>query len=388
MNERARSTGGRTQVIVAAIMLVTLVGVSLSTSGPLVALEMERWGTSSTIAGLTATLAGLGTVLMVPLVPALARRHGVHAVLAGGLIVSALALAAFPFLPDLLSWSVLRFLLGAGIGIVFTLSEFWINAAADPARRGLVMGAYATTLYLGFASGPALLTLFGTGGTLPYLVTAAIMLLGLIPLMLAGGATPVLEKPPSASVLRFVRATPTATFAALMFGAVETGIFVQLPVHNVRLGFSEREAALLLSAFTLGNVLFQLPLGWLSDRFDRRKVLLAIALASTLLAAALPLAASYFWRFAALLFVLGGVSGALYTIGLAHLGSRFSGTDLASANAAFVMLYSVGLMVGPPAIGLGMDAWGGYGLPAILVAMLGAYAGLVTIRILKTRSQA
>ncbi|MCA1952965.1 MAG: MFS transporter, partial [Hyphomicrobiales bacterium] len=168
--------------------------------------------------------------------------------------------------------------------------------------------------------------------------------------------------------------------------AVETGLFVQLPVHNVRVGFSEHEAALLLSAFTLGNVLFQLPLGLLSDRLDRRTMLLALALLSAGFAAALPLAQPAFWPFAALLHVFGGISGALYTVGLAHLGSRFSDADLASANAAFVLLYSLGLMLGPPLIGLGMDAGGAYGLPAILVALLAGYAGIVVLRLSPRRA--
>ncbi|WP_150287730.1 MFS transporter [Rhabdaerophilum calidifontis] len=380
------TAGGGTRVIAAAIALVTLVGLALATSGPLVSLEIERWGVSSTVSGLTATLAGFGTVLMVPLVPGLARRFGIRAMLTAALLATALTLAAFPAVPNLLAWSALRFALGAAIGVIFTLSEFWINAAADPARRGLVMGLYATTLYLGFAAGPAVLALIGTAGALPFLVTAAIILLGLAPLAIAGGAAPGLERAPAAGFTRFIRAAPAATLAAFVFGAVETGLFVQLPVHNVRVGFSEHEAALLLSAFTLGNVLFQLPLGLLSDRLDRRTMLLALALLSAGFAAALPLAQPAFWPFAALLLVFGGISGALYTVGLAHLGSRFSDADLASANAAFVLLYSLGLMLGPPLIGLGMDAGGAYGLPAILVALLAGYAGIVVLRLSPRRA--
>jgi MFS family permease len=373
--------GVQIRVIAAAILLVTLVGISLAVANPLVSLEMERWGVTGVVSGLTATAAGLGTVIAVPLVPRLARRLGVPIVLGASLAIAAGAMALFPFFANVIAWAIIRFVLGCVIGVIFTLSEFWINAAAAPRRRGLIMGIYATALYAGFASGPLLLTLLGTQSALPYLVTAAIMMLGLVPLLLAGGNAPRIDRPASASVLRLVVMVPTATVGALVFGAIETGVVTLLPVHNVRLGYGETDATLLLSAFTLGNVLFQLPIGYLSDRMDRRRLLLGLASLSCLAAALLPQVQAHFWPYASLLFVFGGVSGAIYGIGLAHLGSRFDGADLASANAAFVLLYSLGLMIGPPAVGIGMDRGGGFGLPLALTLLLGFYALLVLARL-------
>lgn len=373
------------RILAAAIALVTLVGVSLSVSAPLLALEMERWGISATISGMTITAAGIGTVLAAPLVPRLALRLGVPVLLGAALAISALAMIAFYLLPGVLWLTLFRFTLGATIGVIFSLSEYWIAAAAPPARRGLVMAIYATALYAGFAAGPILLSTLGTSGALPYLATGAIILAGFVPLLFAARAAPRIDEQPSAPVLRFVLAAPSATFAALMFGAIETAVVTLLPVHNVRLGFAEKDAALLLSAFALGNVLFQIPIGYVSDLMDRRRLLAMLATISTLLSGTiLHVQVAGFWPFAAVLFVLGGVSGAIYNIGLAHLGSRFEGADLASANAAFVMLYSVGLMIGPPLIGLGMEAGGKFGLPLALVAGFAAYAGLVLARMART----
>lgn len=381
MNTQQQAQGGSIRVIVAAVLLITLVGVALAVSNPLLSLTLEKWGVSGTISGLTATGAGLGTVLAVPLVPRLARAIGVPGLLGLALIGSALGMAAFHYLPGVPAWAILRFLLGCGIGITFTLAEFWINAAAPPARRGIVMGLYATALYAGFAAGPVIFAALGTEGALPFLATGAIMLIGLIPLAMAGKAAPTINQTPSGSVLHFITAAPSATFGAFIFGAVETGMIIMLAVHNVRLGFSQADAALLLSAFTLGNVVFQVPIGLASDRFDRRRLLLAIAAISTILALALPVVATQFWLYAAALFLLGGISGGIYPIALAHIGARFAGSDLASANAAAVMLYSVGLMLGPPLIGFAMEQAGAAGLPLATAMMLGGYALLVLSRL-------
>jgi MFS family permease len=371
----------RLRVILSAVAIVTLVGVSLSVSGPLLALEMERWGTPSTLAGLTATLAGVGNLLFVPFVPRLASQFGVKRLVATMLLVAAGLHLAFWAIPSLWVWAAFRFMLGASIGTLFVLSEYWISAAADPKRRGFIMGAYATALAIGFAIGPLLLMITGTKGLAPYAATALLILTGLLPLTLIGPNAADVHGSPRASVLSFVRLAPAATLAALTVGAIEIGAFTQLPVHGLRMGWPETSAAILVSAFAIGNVLFQMPMGWLADRLDRRKILFGVALSATVIAASLPLTGTAFWPHAGLLMLLGGLVGALYTVGLAHLSSRFVNTDLVSANAAFVMLYSVGQMGGPPLLGAGLDLAGTWGVPATMALVLGIYAIIVATRL-------
>ena len=91
---------------------------------------------------------------------------------------------------------------------------------------------------------------------------------------------------------------------------------------------------------------------------------------------------------AAILFVWGGVVAGLYTIGLAHLGSRLTGRDLASANAAFVLCYGLGMLVGPQAIGIGMDLYGVDGFAYSIAVFFALYLGLAAIRLSRRRAQA
>ncbi len=297
------------------------------------------------------------------------------------LLVSAGLHFAFWALPYLWVWAAFRFMLGASIGTLFVLSEYWISAAADPQRRGFIMGAYATALAIGFAIGPLLLAVTGTQGFAPYAATAALILLGALPLTVIGPNAADVHGSPRASVVSYVRLAPAATLAALTVGAIEIGAFTQLSIHGLRMGWPEASAAMLVSAFAIGNVLFQMPVGWLADRLDRRKILFGIALSATVIAACLPLTGAAFWPHAGLLMLLGGLVGALYTVGLAHLSSRFADADLVSANAAFVMLYSVGQMAGPPLLGAGLDLAGTRGVPAAMALVLGLYAMIVASRL-------
>ena len=183
------------------------------------------------------------------------------------------------------------------------------------------------------------------------------------------------------SFVRYIWLVPTATAAVLVFGAVETGGFALFPIYGARIGYSEADAALLLSMIGLGNVMLQIPMGMLSDRVgDRRHILLGCAVVGLVGTILMPHLAANWHVMAALLFVWGGVVAALYTIGLAHLGSQLSGRDLASANAAFVLCYGLGMVLGPQVIGIGMDVFGTDGFGWSLAVFFAAYIALVVCR--------
>jgi MFS family permease len=371
---------GARSTIAAAILLITLVGLSLSLFIPLLAIEMERMGLSGTMSGLNTAVAGVGTLATVPFVPKLAQRFGLERVILTALAAAAVLAMGFHLLP-FWTWFPLRFGFGAAVGTLFVVSEYWITASAPAERRGMVMGIYATMLSLGFAAGPLVMYVTGTQGVAPYLAGAAIYVLAAVPLLLARGKAPGIAGESHGSVARYMAAVPVATFAGLTFGAVETGSFALFPVYGIRNGLGETSAAMLISIVTAGNVVSQIPLGWLADRADRRKVLLLCAAVGVAGCVAMPFALPNLGVFYAVLFVWGGFIGGIYTVGLAHLSTRYTGAELANANAAFVMLYSIGLILGPPLVGLGIDLAGIHGFAWALAAMLAAYAALVLARI-------
>jgi MFS family permease len=348
--------------IAAAILLVAMVGVGLSLSIPLLSIEMERMGVSGRAIGINTAMAGLASLICVPFVPRLAARFGIGRLIAVSIITAALSFLAFRAFLDFNAWFAIRFVFSAALGALFVLSEYWIASAAPAARRGFVMGIYGTVLALGFAAGPSLLALVGTEGWRPYLTGAALYGLAGLPLLIGRRHLPRLDAAPGHAISRYMLALPLATACGFAFGATETGAFSLLPVYGLRQGMAESQAALLVSAMAVGSVLSQIPLGLLSDRMSRGLLIMILGVIGLVGALLIPIVASYgFGPLATLLVIWGGLTGGLYTVGLAFLAARFTGQDLAGANAAFVMLYNVGLTIGPPATGLGMDLsprWG------------------------------
>lgn len=377
--------GMRWLSISAAIASISVVGIAIGLGVPLLSVILESRGHSATMIGANTAVAGLASILAAPFATPLAARFGVVPVMLVMIVAGGVAFVGFYFAPAFWMWFPLRAVLHFALTVLFILSEFWISTSAPPHRRGLVLGLYATVLSLGFAFGPFLFAQIGSAGFAPFGIAFALVMLAALPVTLAWRESPDMRGPAShagGGFMHYIWLVPMATAAVLVFGAVETGGFALFPVYGSRIGYSEADAALLLTAVGLGNVLLQIPLGLISDRMrDRRHLLVVCALVGLVGVMALPYAAGNWHASAAILFVWGGVVAGLYTIGLAHLGARLSGRDLASANAAFVLCYGIGMLVGPQAIGIGMDLAGPNGFAWSIAVFFALYLALAAFRL-------
>ncbi|ASQ04399.1 MFS transporter [Sinorhizobium meliloti WSM1022] len=368
--------------LIAALASITAVGIAIGLGLPLLSVIMEKRGIAPTLNGLNAAMAGLASMAAAPFTMKFAHRHGVAPTMLLAIMFAAASSLGFYYLTNFWLWFPLRIVFHGAITVLFILSEFWINATAPPNRRGFVLGIYGTVLSLGFASGPLLFSILGSEGFLPFAVGAGVILLSAIPIFLARNESPVLDEKPKRHFMRYVFLVPTATAAVFIFGAVEYGGLSLFPIFGTRAGFSESQAALLLTVMGVGNFIFQIPLGMLSDRVkDRRTILSALTLIGLVGALFLPMLVENWFLMALVLLFWGGCVSGLYTVGLSHLGSRLQGADLAAANAAFVFSYAVGTVAGPQVIGAAMDVTGNDGFAWAIAGFFGLYVVLSLVRI-------
>lgn len=374
----------RWRSIAAAIAAISVVGTAIGLGVPLLSVLLESRGYSASMIGLNTAIGGVASIAAAPLAIPIAARLGVAHTMLIMLVVGAASFTGFYLFADFWVWFGLRASLNFAITILFILSEFWITSSAPEERRGLILGLYATCLSLGFAFGPWLFAVLGSDGFAPFAAVLILIGAATLPMLAARGESPdiVTSERTDLSFWRFIFLVPTATAAVLVFGAVETGGFALFPVYGVRIGMTEADAALILTMIGLGNVFLQIPLGMLSDRMaDRRWLLVACAVVGLAGMVILPFIHTSWYLSAAMFFVWGGVVAGLYTVGLAHLGSRLRGRDLASANAAFVLCYGIGMLAGPQAIGIAMDAVGTEGFAHALAAFFALYIVLVLARV-------
>ena len=360
--------------LLAAISAISAVGIAIGLGLPLLSIILEKRGISSTMIGLNSAMAGVAAMIAAPITTRLAHDFGVARTMLWAVLISSVSGLGFYYATDFWMWFPLRFAFHGATTTLFILSEFWINATAPPRRRGLVLGIYATVLAVGFAMGPLLFSAIGSEGVAPFLIGAGAILMAAVPIYIARHESPVLDEKPERHFLRYIFLVPTATAAVFVFGAVEAGGLSLFPIYAVRMGFGEAQAALLLTVMGIGNMIFQIPLGMYSDRLrDRRPLLALMALTGLVGSLLLPLLIGDWLLTAVVLLFWGGCVSGLYTVGLAHLGSRLTGADLAAANAAFVFCYAVGTVAGPQAIGAAIDIAGNNGFAWALASFFGLY---------------
>ena len=358
----------------AAISAITAVGIAMGLGLPLLSIILEKRGIASTMIGFNSAMAGVAAMAAAPVTTRLAHAYGVAPTMLVAVLLSALSAIGFYYAEAFWLWFPLRIVFHGATTTLFILSEFWINVAAPPSRRGFVLGLYATVLSIGFACGPLIFSVIGSDGVLPFAIGAAVILLAAIPIYIARGESPQLDEKPQLHFMRYVFLVPTATAAVFVFGAVEAGGLSLFPIYATRSGFDESHAALLLTAMGVGNMVFQIPIGMLSDRMkDRRPLLTAMAVLGVCGSLALPFFASNWIMLAILLLFFGGCVSGLYTVGLGHLGTRLTGSDLAAANAAFIFCYAVGTVAGPQAIGAAMDFSGRHGFAYAIAGFFALY---------------
>jgi MFS family permease len=360
--------------LIAAIASISAVGIAIGLGLPLLSILLEKRGIPASLTGLNTAMAGIAAMIAAPITTKVAHSLGVATTMLWAVLIAAISALGFFYIENFWAWFPLRIVFHGAITALFILSEFWINVAAPPKRRGLVLGIYATVLSIGFALGNVIFSLVGSTGFLPFGVGSSIILLAAIPIFWARHESPALDEKPMGHFLRYLLLVPTASFAVFVFGAVEAGGMALFPIFANYEGFTEAQSGFLLSVMAVGNVLFQIPIGLMSDRIrDRRKLLTIIGTVGLAGSVLLPFVTQDWRIFSVLLLIFGGAIAGLYTVGLSHLGSRFHGAELAAANAAFIFSYAVGTVVGPQAIGIGMDVVGSHGYAWTITGLFAAF---------------
>ncbi|MDH5558420.1 MAG: MFS transporter [Alphaproteobacteria bacterium] len=370
----------RTRSLAAVLASILAVGITIGIATPLLSLLIEHAGHGAVMAGANAAVGTVAVVLVSPFVPRLVRAFGVLGSMYAGISISTVAMLLFPMTDNLVLWFVFRFVLGAGMAVLWVVGETWLNAATSPNNRGLVSGIYSTLLGVGFAAGPLVITGVGIDGPLPFMIGAVLVLVSALPLVLARRLAPRGVGEEEGGLLRTLTMAPLIMSAVFVCGFIDMAILSLLPLYGLRAGLDEQSALILLTVLISGTTVMQLPTGWLADRLGRFRLLISCAVVGTAAPLLVPAAMGNDTLLWPILFLWGGTTVSLYTIGLAMLGERFSPERLPAANAMMVISYCMGSIMGPPITGAAMEAWGmdamPYGLALICgLFTLGALAG-------------
>lgn len=320
------------------------------------------------------------------LAPEMIRRVGhVRVFAALGSTISAV-LILYPVLVEVWAWTLGRVVIGFCFSGVYVTAESWLNNASTNENRGQSLSVYMLAQMSGIVLAQGILSVGDAGGYVLFIVPSVLVSLAFAPILLSIQPTPAFETTKPMSLRNLVKASPFASVGMFLLGGVFAAQFGMTAVYGTQVGLSVKQISALVSVIYVAALLAQYPIGWLSDRVDRRLLIIAVAAFG-----ACGAAASWFsgGNYAMLLVgaaVVGGTSNPLYALYIAYANDFLEHEEMPSASAGFIFINGVGAIMGPILIGWLMGQFGEAAFWGVVTVLMSAMAGYGLVRVLQRPS--
>ena len=366
------------------IPILTAAGILLGGNGlqgTLIALRGAQEGFSPTTIGFmgTAYFAGflIGCLVIVRVMRAVGHIRAFSALAA----LAASATLVMAVLIDATVWTVMRFASGFCFAGLFTVTESWLNSGVSNRNRARVLSLYRVVDIGAVTGAQFLIPVIGVDGFAIFAVMAMMIALSLVPVSLGDRSNPAAPEDVKLDLKRAWTISPIAALGCISIGVTNSAFRTLSPVYAQDIGFDTADVATFVSVSIIGGALIQYPLGHASDRYDRRTVLLA----TTVLALGAALALALFSGSGrvvnfALVFVFGAFAMPLFSLSAAHANDRAAKNEYVMLNAALMLFYSFGAIVGPFAAAAAMQRFGPQALFQFSAAVYVVFIALILWR--------
>ena len=271
-------------------------------------------------------------------------------------------------IPNPWVWVVLRVGMGIAIAGLFVVVESWLNNRSTNQGRGAVMAVYITIGFAASALGQQTLQLGDPGESELFLLVGMLLALSLVPVALTSATHPDPVEKPNIDLRKLFGVSPTAVIGCLVAGMIGSSWWGLGPIYAQEIGLSVNHIASVMTAALVGGLLLQLPVGRLSDRFDRRTVLFWITILVLIPAAVLLLGSILnFWLIIIAVGLFFGLSSTIYPLCVAYANDHLDSADVVSASGGFVLFYAMGAVSGPLISSLAMRVSGARGLFVFII---------------------
>ncbi|WP_112309410.1 MFS transporter [Pseudogemmobacter bohemicus] len=321
----------------------------------------------------------LGFLLGSRYVPGMIQHVGHIRVFAAlGSLISAV-LVVYPMLIDWQAWALMRVVIGFGFAGVYITAESWLNDTATNETRGQALSAYMIVQMIGIISAQGLLAIGDPFGYDLFLIPSVLVSLAFLPLLLATYPSPKFETGQRLGFRELYRISPLGCVGIFLIGGVFSAMFGMASVWGSISLLSIGQIALFTSALYIGGLILQYPIGRLSDRIDRRKIIVWLSVVATVIMAVATIFPLPFPAYLVVAALLGGITYPIYGLIIAYTNDYLSKEQMAAASAGLLFINGVGSIFGPLIVGwlMGRDVMGPRGFfffVGVLYAMLAGYA--------------
>jgi len=317
-----------------------------------------------------------GFLISSRITPRLLKRVGhVRVFAALGSVVSA-AFILFPVWVDPWFWVVLRVVVGFCFCGIYIVAESWLNDSSDNETRGQALSLYLIVQMAGIVVGQLLLNIADPGGYELFVLITVLVSLSFAPILLSSSRAPVFELSKPMSLGELITASPLSCFGTFMLGGVFATLFGMAAIYANQIGLTVAETSYFVTAIYCGGLILQYPIGWISDRMDRRLLIILTAGSCALCSLFAMTANQHFSALLLIAFLVGGTTNPLYSLLIAHSNDFLETEQMAAASAGMLFINGVGAMSGPIVVGVLMNRIGAYTFflyIALLMSMICIY---------------
>ena len=289
--------------------------------------------------------------------------------------IASLAILIHAIFVDPLVWIFGRFLTGFSIIGIFIVVESWLNDRANNRTRGQVLSVYMFISLMGLALGTLLLNFSSPEKYEPFILISLLLSLALIPILLTKRKPPKFKKITGIKIKDLYKISPLGTVSMFCTGFIHSTIFTLGAVYAATMNFTIFEISLFLFLITVSGAIFQWPIGYFSDRSDRRVIIIACAFVGALfcflavnasgeslqnmyLATDVGMDKIMFFVFITL---YAGFALPIFTLNLAYVNDFIAKEKFVAAGAGMQIIFGLGAMGGPILCSIFMNFYGSNG---------------------------
>lgn len=314
------------------------------------------------------------------LTPELIRRVGHVRVFAALASFISAVFILYPAFQNPYMWILGRIVMGFCFSGVYVTAESWLNNSVNNDQRGQALSLYMMVQMIGIVAAQGLLNIPDASGFLLFIIPSVLVSISFAPILLSISPTPAFESTKPMTLRQLFGISPLGFMGMLLLGSVFSAQFGMAAVFGAEAGLSVAQISIFVATFYIGATVVQYPLGWLSDRMDRRVL---ICIASAIGGAGAVLAFLGGTNYTVLLigaFLIGGMSNPLYSLLLAYTNDFLQVEDMAAASGGLIFVNGLGAIAGPVVTGWLMSMMGPYGFFTIIAALLLALTGYAAYR--------
>lgn len=309
--------------------------------------------------------------------PRLIRRVGHVRVFAALASFVSAALILYAAAPYEIAWFGLRVVVGFCFSGIYVTAESWLNDSVENETRGQALSVYLIVQMMGIVIAQYLLTLADPNGYQLFVIISVAVSLSFAPILLSVSPAPVFQTTKRMSFGQLFQSSPLGFVGIFLLGGIFSALFGMSAVFGTEVGLSVPQISTFVAAIYLGGMLCQFPIGWASDRMDRRLLIIAVTALGVLACLSAFLFAGSFALLLMMAFLIGGTSNPLYSLLLAYTNDYLDHDDMAAASGGLIFINGVGAIAGPLVVGWMMANFGPnafFLFIGILLALTTAYA--------------